>query len=168
MDTRRAAGPSIVVLGGPNGAGKTTAAPYLLREALGIADFVNADAIARGLSAFRPESVAVTAGRLMLGRLDELVRRRESFAFETTLASRSFRPWLEARAGEGYRIHILFLWLPSAEMALARVADRVARGDHDVPEDLVRRRYAGGLRNFFRLYRPLATRWMRRHPAPHG
>jgi predicted ABC-type ATPase len=151
--------PSVIVLAGPNGAGKTTAAPYLLRDTLGIAEFVNADQIARGLSAFRPEAVAVAAGRLMLARLEELARERRSFAFETTLASRTFCPWLEARLAEGYRVHLVFLWLPSPDLAVTRVADRVARGGHGVPEEVVRRRYAAGLRNFFRLYRPIATVW---------
>ncbi len=151
--------PSIVVLAGPNGAGKTTAAPLLLRDTLALREFVNADQIAQGLSAFEPERVAVTAGRLMLARLDELARQRASFAFETTLASRSFAPWLGARLAAGYIVHLLFLWLPDPELAVARVAEREARGGHAVPEAVVRRRYAAGLRNFFELYRPLVSSW---------
>jgi predicted ABC-type ATPase len=92
--------PSIVILAGPNGAGKSTTAPFLLRDALAVTEFVNADQIAQGLSAFSPETVAIEAGRLMLARLDELVRRRETSAFETTLASRSFAPWRRARRAE--------------------------------------------------------------------
>jgi len=151
--------PSIVVLAGPNGAGKSTAAPFLLRDTLAVLEFVNADQIAQGLSAFDPDTVAVTAGRLMLARLDDLARQHASFAFETTLASRSFAPWLRRRLFEGYTVHVVFLWLASAELALARVAERVARGGHDVPEEVVRRRYRAGLRNLFSLYRPLATTW---------
>jgi predicted ABC-type ATPase len=151
--------PSIVVLAGPNGAGKTTAAPFLLRDALAVREYVNADPIAQGLSAFSPDSVALTAGRLMLARLEELTRLRVDFGFETTLASRSFAPWLRARRDEGFRVHLVFLWLPSPELALSRVAERVARGGHSVPEDVVRRRYAGGLRNFFMLYQAVATTW---------
>ncbi len=151
--------PSIVVLAGPNGAGKSTVAPVLLAQTLGIGEFVNADDIARGLSAFQPQSVAIAAGRVMLARLDELARQGVSFAFETTLASRSFRPWLEARIMAGYRVHLLFLWLPSPEMAAARVAYRVARGGHGVADEVIRRRYAAGLHNFFALYRSIAEEW---------
>jgi predicted ABC-type ATPase len=151
--------PSIVILAGPNGAGKSTAAPFLLRDALAVTEFVNADQIAQGLSAFSPETVAIAAGRLMLARLDELARRRETFAFETTLASRSFAPWLRARRAEGYAVSLVFLWLPDSSAAVRRVAERVARGGHPVPPDVVRRRYAAGLRNFFRIYQPLCTAW---------
>ena len=151
--------PSIVVLAGPNGAGKSTAAPFLLRDALAVTEFVNADRIAHGLSAFNPDSVAIEASRLMLARLDDLARRHQTFAFETTLASRSFAPWLRARRAEGYDVYLVFLWLPDPEAALVRVAERAAQGGHNVPSDIVRRRYAGGLRNFFQLYRPLTTEW---------
>ena len=102
--------PSLVVLAGPNGAGKSTAAPFLLRDALAVTEFVNADRIAQGLSAFNPEAVAIEAGRLMLARLDDLARRHETFAFETTLASRSFAPWLRARRDESYDVYLVFLW----------------------------------------------------------
>src|SRR5437763_256261 len=98
--------PSIVVVAGPNGAGKTTAAPFLLRDALGLREYVNADPIAAGLSAFAPESAAVAAGRVMLARINELARQRISFGFETTLASRSLAPWLRTRAAEGYAVHL--------------------------------------------------------------
>jgi predicted ABC-type ATPase len=151
--------PSIVVLAGPNGAGKTTAAPFLLRDALGVREYVNADPIAAGLSAFAPESVAIAAGRVMLSRVDELARQRISFGFETTLASRSFGPWLRLRLADGYAAHLVFLWLASPELALARVARRVELGGHSVPDDVVRRRYAAGLRNFFGLYRPIVSTW---------
>jgi predicted ABC-type ATPase len=151
--------PSIVVLGGPNGAGKTTAAPFLMRDALGVREYVNADPIAAGLSAFAPESVAIEAGRVMLARLAELARLRTSFGFETTLASRSFAPWLRLRLAEGYGVHLVFLWLASPELALARVARRVELGGHSVPDDVVQRRYAAGLRNFFGLYRPIMSTW---------
>jgi len=151
--------PSVVVLAGPNGAGKSTAAPFVLRDALAVTEFVNADRIAQGLSAFNPEAVAVEAGRLMLARLDELARRHDTFAFETTLASRSFAPWLRTRRDEGYDVYLVFLWLPDPEAAMRRVADRVRRGGHNVPSDVVRRRYAAGLRNFFELYQELAAEW---------
>jgi predicted ABC-type ATPase len=151
--------PAIVVLAGPNGAGKSTAAPFLLRDALAVTEFVNADRIAQGLSAFNPDAVAMEAGRLMLARLEELARRRATFAFETTLASRSFAAWLRARRDEGYEVHLVFLWLPDPEAAVRRVAERVARGGHNVAHDVVRRRYKAGLRNFFALYQGLTTAW---------
>lgn len=151
--------PSVVVLAGPNGAGKSTAAPALLQGALGVTEFVNADAIARGLSAFDAERAALPAGRVMLRRLRDLARQRVSFAFETTLASRSFAPWLAELKRSGYSIHIVFLWLPSAEFAIDRVADRVRMGGHSVPVDTIRRRYGAGVRNFFDLYERLASTW---------
>lgn len=151
--------PSVVILAGPNGAGKSTVAPRLLRDAFGVDEFVNADVIARGLSAFDPDRVAMAAGRIMLGRLHELAAQRADFAFETTLASRSFAPWLRDLRLTGYDVRLFFLWLSSADLAIARVAERVASGGHFVPDGVVRRRYSAGTRNFFGLYRPLATTW---------
>lgn len=151
--------PSVVVPAGPNGAGKSTAAPELLQGALAVTEFVNADVIARGLSAFDPEGVAMAAGRVMLARLRELAEQRVSFAFETTLASRSFTPWLRDLHASGYTVHLFFLWLSSADLAVERVADRARAGGHNVPADIVRRRYRAGIRNFFTLYQPLVTSW---------
>jgi predicted ABC-type ATPase len=131
----------------------------LLQGALEVAEFVDADVVARGLSAFNPERVALEAGRMMLRRLHELARQRETFAFETTLASRSFAPWIRRLIDGGYECHILFLWLPSAEFAIQRVADRVRMGGHAVLEQTIRRRYRAGLQNFFHLYRSLASTW---------
>ena len=122
-------------------------------------EFVNADTIAQGLAAFAPDGVAFEAGSIMLARLHQLAARRRDFAFETTLASRSLAPWLADLLGTGYEFHLVFLWLPSADFAVQRVADRVRMGGHHVPEATVRRRYERGLRNFFRLYQPLATSW---------
>jgi predicted ABC-type ATPase len=153
------ASPIVVVLAGPNGAGKSTDAPALLQGTLGVTEFVNADDIARGLSSFNAERAALPAGRVMLARLRELARQRISFAFETTLASRSFAPWLTNLKQSGYSVHIVFLWLPSAEFAIDRVADRVRLGGHDVPEKIIRRRHASGIRNFFGIYERLATSW---------
>jgi len=140
--------PSVVILAGPNGAGKSTTAPLLLQGALGVTEFVNADEIARGLSGFNPQGAAIAAGRVMLARIRDLGAQRVSFAFETTLASRSFAPWLKKLTRSGYAVHLVFLWLPSDDLALARVADRVRRGGHDVPAPTVRRRYRSGIRNF--------------------
>jgi predicted ABC-type ATPase len=156
-NTSPAERPSVVVLAGPNGAGKSTLAGQLVVEVLGVAEFVDADVLARAL----PPSVtlAVTAGRVMLTRLDQLARDRQSFGFETTLASRSFAPRIRRLLQGAYECHLVFLWLPSADLAVARVADRVRLGGHAVPEQTVRRRYRAGLRNFFELYQPLTTTW---------
>lgn len=151
--------PLAIVIAGPNGAGKSTMAPSLLRDALQVSEFVNADAIAGGLSAFRPDSVAIPAGRAMLERMRHLADTRANFAFETTLASRSFAPWLARLKRRGYHVHVLFLWLEGADLAVDRVAARVRVGGHAVPEVTARRRYVRGLRNFFRLYLPLADSW---------
>jgi predicted ABC-type ATPase len=151
--------PHVIVVAGPNGAGKSTAAPRLLRDTLAVTEFVNADVIARGLSAFRPETVAVAAGRIMLARMRELGEAGKSFAFETTLASRSIASRLATLKHRGYRADLLFLWLKSADLAVQRVAERVRSGGHDVPEGVVRRRYDAGLRNLFAIYLPLADSW---------
>ena len=149
----------MILIAGPNGAGQSTTAPSLLRDALQVSEFVNADTIAGGLSAFRPDSVAITAGRAMLERIRQLAEARADFAFETTLASRSFAPWLARLKRNGYHVHVLFLWLESADLAVNRVAARVRLGGHDVPEGTVRRRYQRGLQNLFGLYVPLADSW---------
>jgi predicted ABC-type ATPase len=151
--------PAVIVLAGPNGAGKSTVAPKLLKGKLAVDEFVNADTIAQGLSGFAPERVAMAAGRIMLERIKELAEERATFAFETTLASRSFAPWLDELIRRGYRFHLSFLWLESADLAIARVRSRVRMGGHDVPEETIRRRWRTGLQNFFRLYRPLTSTW---------
>ena len=136
--------PSLIALAGPNGAGKSTAGPAVLKETLGVTEFVNADLIAQGLSPFDPESAAVAAGRIMLERMRDLAERRDTFAFETTLAGRAYANWIEQLIGSGYRFQILFFWLPSAEFAIDRVADRVRLGGHFVPEE----RCDGGMIGF--------------------
>jgi predicted ABC-type ATPase len=151
--------PHVIVVAGPNGAGKSTAAPRLLRDAFEVREFVNADVIAAGISAFRPETVVIAAGRIMLARMRRLAQGRVDFAFETTLASRSFAPWLTGLQRTGYHVHLLFLWLRNAELAVSRVAERVRLGGHDVPAAIVQRRYRAGLLNFFRVYLPLADTW---------
>ncbi len=151
--------PHIVVLAGPNGAGKSTVAPFLLRGTLQVREFVNADVIARGISGFEPHGAAIQAGRVMLSRLKRLAESRVDFAFETTLAGRGFARWIAGLVSTGYAFSLVFLWLPSPEAAAARVRGRVEAGGHSVPEETIRRRYAAGLRNFFQVYQPLATRW---------
>jgi predicted ABC-type ATPase len=151
--------PHLIVLAGPNGAGKTTVSAELLRGALGVHEFVNADTIARGLSEFKPEGVAIEAGRVLLRRLHHLTAQRLDVAFETTLASRSFAPWIRGLKASGYDFHLFFISLPTPEIAIERVRSRAQRGGHSVPDDTIRRRFAAGLRNFFELYRPLAATW---------
>ena len=151
--------PQVVVIAGPNGAGKTTLAPFLLRDKLGLLEYVNADPIALGLSGFDPGSVALDAGRVMLKRLHDLAAQRKIFAFETTLAARSYVQWIERLRANGYNFQLMFLWLRSADLAVERVRGRVRAGGHDVAEEVVRRRYTAGLRNFWRLYQPLADAW---------
>ena len=149
----------VVVVAGPNGAGKSTSAPYLLRGRLGVTEFVNADVIARGLSGFAPEAVAIEAGRIMLARMKTLQQRGVSFAFETTLASRQVAARIATWVDAGYECDLVFLWLPSLEIAVARVAERVRAGGHDVPEETIRRRYERGLMNFFHLRKAGLTAW---------
>lgn len=148
----------LIVVARPNGAGKSTTAPTLLQETLNVNEYVNADVIAQGLSGFNPEKVAFRAGRIMLNRLEELAKEQVNFAFETTLATRSFAPWI-AGLKPTYRFHLIFLWLASPELAIARVRERVRRGGHHVPEETIRRRYYAGVRNFFQLYQSLADTW---------
>lgn len=151
--------PHIIVIGGPNGAGKSTTAPALLKGTLGVTEFVNADTIAQGISAFLPEGAAFRAGRVMLERIHYLAKEQVDFAFETTLASRTFAPWIKNLKQVGFIFHLVFLWLPSQEFAVARVAERVKMGGHNVPEETIRRRYHKGMRNFFQLYMQLADTW---------
>jgi predicted ABC-type ATPase len=143
--------PEIFVLSGANGAGKTTTAGVLLPERLGVDQFVNADLIARGLSPFAPDRTAFRAGRLMLERIHDLRGRRESFGFETTLATRSYARFLREARGSGYLVHLIYIWLSSVDLALSRVRSRVAQGGHDIPASTVRRRYYRGLRNLLEL-----------------
>ena len=150
--------PSVIVLAGPNGAGKSTSSAQILRDTFEVNEFVNADLIAQGLSPFKPEGVALEAAKVMLKRIRELAFKGDSFAYETTLASRSISPIGEL-IKSGYRFHLFFLWLPSAEMAVLRVAERVRLGGHHVPEQTIRRRYANGLNNFFELFQPIASTW---------
>jgi predicted ABC-type ATPase len=151
--------PHVIVIGGPNGAGKSTVAPLILRDYLAIPDFVNADQIAAGLSAFNPEGAAIEAGRIMLQRIQELAGARRSFAFESTLSSRSFSVLLGKLKTQGYRVDICYVWLNSAILAQERVALRVKMGGHAIPPDVIERRYARSVRNFRTLYLPLADEW---------
>ncbi len=146
----------VIVIGGPNGAGKTTAANRLLPTTLQLNEFLNADEIARGLSPFDPEANAIPAGRMMIDRIDKLVAAGKSFAFETTCAGHRHAKLLRSCRSAGYRVTFIFLWLPSAHAATARVAQRVSRGGHHIPYEVVFRRYAAGLHNMRHIFLPLA------------
>jgi len=146
----------IVVIGGPNGAGKTTMAKELLPNKLDLLEFVNADNIALGLSPFNPEGVAASAGRVMIGRMHELAAAGRSFALETTCAGRGHVRFLRQCQSDGWRVMLVFLWLNHPDLAVQRVATRVAEGGHNVPRSVIVRRYWAGLRNLFALYLPLA------------
>jgi predicted ABC-type ATPase len=151
--------PTVYVIAGPNGAGKTTFASSFLPDFVHCNEFLNADLIAAGLSPFAPETQNVRAGRLLLERIGELANQRADFGFETTLSGRTYGKLLGDMRASGYRVVLFFLWLPNAEMAVARVANRVKQGGHNVPPDDIRRRYAAGVRNLFRLYRPILDGW---------
>jgi predicted ABC-type ATPase len=152
--------PSVYIVAGPNGAGKSTFARLFLPGYADCREFVNADLIAAGLSPFNPEGRAIQAGRLMLERVEALAGTGVDFGFETTLAGRGYASLLKRLKDSGYRIHVFFLWLPSVEMALARVRARVLAGGHSVPEEVVRRRFSRGLTNLFKLYAPLLDTWL--------
>lgn len=151
--------PHVIVIAGANGAGKSTIAPFLLRDKLGVTEFVNADVLAQGLSAFSPETVSITAGKIMLQRLNELAKADHDFAFETTLSTRSFLPRLKKMREAGYEFTLIFLCLANAELAVSRVAERVKQGGHNIPTQTIKRRFEKSLRNFFRLYQPIADNW---------
>jgi predicted ABC-type ATPase len=152
--------PNVFVIGGCNGAGKTTASLAILPELLDCQEFVNADAIAAGLSPLNPDTMAARAGRIMLERLKYLQAIETDFAFETTLAARSFAPFLSQCKQQGYTVHVLYFWLDSPELAIQRVARRVLSGGHSIPEETIRRRYERGRQNLIELYLPLADSWM--------
>jgi predicted ABC-type ATPase len=150
--------PNVFCFGGPNGAGKTTLALKLL-PSLECREFVNADLIAKGLAPFALETAALQAGRLMVSRLDELVRSGASFGFESTLASCSTAAFLGRCRDSGYGVHLIYVWLRDVELHIARVAARVQAGGHDVPEDVIRRRYKTSLKNLNELVLPMCNSW---------
>ena len=150
---------NLYIISGCNGAGKTTASYTVLPEVLHCKEFVNADEIARGLSPFNPESVAIEAGRLMLQRIEDLLVKDESFSIETTLATKSYINLVRRAQVKGYTVRLLFFWLNSPELALQRIAERVAKGGHNIPEPIVRRRYVAGICNLFRLFMSEVDSW---------
>ena len=142
----------LYIIAGCNGVGKTTASFTILPEVLHCKEFINADEIAKGLSPFQPESVAMQAGRIMLARMDELLQKGETFAFETTLATKSYKQKIEWAQANGYEVTLLFFWLRNVTMAKERVAQRVAEGGHSIPSETIERRYHNGIANLFAIY----------------
>ncbi len=151
--------PKIFVIAGPNGSGKTTSSKKLLPEILQCDEYVNADAVAAALSPFHPEEVAIQAGRLMLERIEYLAQQKVDFAFESTLASRTFINFLNRQKSNGYEINILFLWLSSPELAIERVKYRVEQGGHDIPKNVIIRRYSRSIFNFINDYTKISDNW---------
>lgn len=152
--------PDLYIIAGCNGAGKTTASYTVLPEILHCREFVNADSIAAGISPFNPESVAFEAGRIMLNRIDQLIKEKADFGFETTLAARNYISLIRAAREEGYRITLLYFWLSSPDFARQRVAKRVSMGGHNIPGDIIERRYYRGIFNLLNLYIPICDSWM--------
>ena len=150
----------IYIIAGPNGAGKTTLSFTILPEIFKCDEFVNADEIAKGLSPLNPNKAGIRAGRLMLERMNDLIAHGETFAFETTLATRSYKSLVGKAQKLGYEVILLFLFLDSEELAQKRVLTRVKEGGHDIPQDVIVRRYKNGLVNFFEIYISLVNKWV--------
>lgn len=159
MITKDLVYPTVYVIAGPNGAGKTTFANEFLPDFVNCREFLNADLIAAGLAPFAPETQNFRAARLLLTRIKELTQAKQDFGFETTLSGRSYVPMLKEMKENGYRIVLFFLWLPSADLAVTRVNNRVMQGGHNVPEFVIRRRFDSGIQNLFRLYMPKLDTW---------
>lgn len=152
--------PELFIIAGPNGAGKTTASFTILPQIFNCREFVNADEIARGLSPFNPESVSFEAGRIMLQRIEQLIEANQTFAFETTLSTKSYVQLIARCKEKGYKIILIFFWLNSPKLAIERVAARVQNGGHNIPEEVINRRYKKGLQNFVNLFMPLCDEWI--------
>jgi predicted ABC-type ATPase len=144
------------MIAGPNGAGKTTTAFALIPDLIHIYEFLNADEIARGLSPLHPESIALTASKLMIRRFHDLLKVNKSFAFETTASGSNYIKYLKDAQVNGYNVHLLYLWLVNPDIAVERVAHRVAQGGHHIPEEVIRRRYKSGISNVVNEYLPLS------------
>ena len=150
----------LYIIAGCNGAGKTTASFTILPEILNCKEFVNADEIAKGLSPFQPEKVSIEAGRIMLERINDLLNSQENFAFETTLATKSYRSKIFLAREKGYNVTLLFFWLRNADLAIERVRIRVIEGGHHIETEVIRRRYKNGIKNLFEIYLPIADEIM--------
>lgn len=152
--------PNLYIIAGCNGAGKTTASFTVLPEMLDCDEFINADEIARGLSPFNPDKAAIEAGRIMLSKIDKLILNQQDFAFETTLATKSYSNTIKKARHAGYQVTLVFFYLDSYDLAIERVKIRVVEGGHDIPKPVIIRRYYGGLKNLFNLYIPICDYWM--------
>ena len=150
----------LYIIAGCNGAGKTTASFTILPEILDCKEFVNADEIAKGLSPFQPEKVSFEAGRIMLERINDLLDRKENFAFETTLASKSYKSKIFLAREKGYNVTLLFFWLRNVNLAIERVKTRVLEGGHNIEIEVIKRRYINGVKNLFEIYLPIADEIM--------
>lgn len=150
----------LFIIAGCNGAGKTTASYTILPDVLKCREFVNADEIARGLSPFNPDKSSFQAGRLMLGRIKDLIKTGKDFAFETTLATKSYKHFVVEAQKRGYEVTLLFFFLKSSELAINRVKIRVEEGGHHIPQNIIIRRYENGLKNFFGIFKPIVDKWI--------
>ena len=151
---------NLYIIAGCNGAGKTTASFTVLPDMLGCEEFINADEIARGISPLNPEKASIEAGRYMLRKIDSLITSKKDFAFETTLATKSYTKTVQKAKEQGYQITLLYFWLASVELAIERVHTRVLEGGHNIPEPVIIRRYYSGLINLFNLFLPICDYWM--------
>ena len=151
---------NLYIISGCNGAGKTTASYSVLPDMLNCKEFVNADEIAKGLSPFQPDKVAIESGRIMLSRIKDLLNKDEDFAFETTLATKTYTQFIREAQAKGYFVTMVYFWLNSPELAIERVKTRVISGGHDIPVDTIRRRYKAGIENLSKLYIPICDYWM--------
>ncbi|MGE4568722.1 MAG: zeta toxin family protein [Bacteroidales bacterium] len=151
---------NLYVISGCNGAGKTTASYSVLPDMLDCKEFVNADEIAKGLSPFQPEKVAIESGRIMLSRIRDLINHNVDFAFETTLATKSYVQFIKEAQSKGYFVTLVYFWLNSPELAIERVKTRVISGGHNIPEEVILRRYDAGINNLSKLYLPICDYWM--------
>lgn len=151
---------NVYIIAGPNGSGKTTFAREFLPGYAHCSNFVNADLIALGLAPFEPRAAAIKAGKLVLQQIHEYAGRDVDFAFETTLSGKSYANLLKELKSKDYGLHLFFLWIPSPELAIARIKDRVTEGGHNVPAEDVRRRFTRGIHNLFNLYEPIVNSWI--------
>ena len=159
MDRMNKKEPKFYIIAGPNGAGKTTFARKFLPDYVKCLEFINADLIAGGLSPFVPERAAIRAGRIMVEQIQSLSAQRRNFGFETTLSDKTYVKLFEELKEKGYRIHLFFLWIASPDLGIERIVERVRQGGHYIPDAVVRRRFAKGLTNFVKLYRPILDSW---------
>ena len=150
---------NLYIISGCNGAGKTTASYTVLPEILQCKEFVNADEIAKGLSPFNPENAAIEAGRIMLSRIDELLNKNETFSIETTLATKSYINLVKKAQNRGYKVYLIFFWLETPELAIQRVAERVSKGGHNIPIEIIQRRYVNGIINLFNIFMKEVDIW---------